>query len=168
MKIYYFYAERYQQAIDRLDSFTKFRMVYTGRDDLQYANALMNRWDVDDDIMVVEQDIEIHEDVIRSFELCQNVWCCFRYEYLPPGEYVAPLGCTRFRKEKTVRAEEIGTHPFRGFDPRYPGLSMAAMPSLAWYQLDMAVFAAMMAHGYRPCVHKPDVKHLRPIVKKPI
>ena len=76
-------------------------------DDYAYWREIAKRWGGGEDLLVVEHDIEIHEDVIDQFELCRADWCVFPYAGKQPvwgGRGVrvpvmlrCALGCVRFR-----------------------------------------------------------------------
>ena len=57
------------------------------------------RWDDPDDLLLVEQDIAIHDQVIPQFGACRQPWCSFpfpRPNEDPPSLQERGLGCTRF------------------------------------------------------------------------
>jgi hypothetical protein len=59
-------------------------------------------WTGEDDLVIIEQDIEIHGDVLASFASCRQHWCAYSY-FLRVGETTCPLaeslGCTKFSAE---------------------------------------------------------------------
>lgn len=87
-----------------------------------YWDAIKERWTGEDDLVTIEQDIEIHGEVLPSFIKCRQHWCSFAY-FLRVGQMDCPLpeslGCTRFSAElqRMVPASLIADrHPWFGLD----------------------------------------------------
>src|SRR6266516_3894602 len=97
MRIACFYTELHPVCVAALPTGTE--LVWTGDGDDHYWNELTKRWDGHDDLLIIEHDIEIHDDVIPQLQACPSAWCTFPYEYGPrwPGHTITDaLGCTRF------------------------------------------------------------------------
>lgn len=99
-------------------------MIDTSGSPTDYWDALKEHWTGEDDLVVIEQDIEIHEEVLPSFIKCRQPWCSFAY-FLRVGQMSCPLGeslgCTKFSAElqQMVPADLIipdGRHPWFGLD----------------------------------------------------
>ena len=72
-------------------------LVYTGPDDFGYWRELKARWTGESDLVMVEQDIGIHADVLPGFASCDEPWCAFPHYMRPEHPPIAmDLGCTRF------------------------------------------------------------------------
>ncbi|MGH7240131.1 MAG: hypothetical protein ACREHG_08715 [Candidatus Saccharimonadales bacterium] len=77
-----------------------------------YNNALMSRWGSGEDIVIIEGDKEITDEVIPSFEACNEPWCTYSY-YTFPTPYqrliTVGLGCTKYSADlqRQIPAEEI-------------------------------------------------------------
>jgi hypothetical protein len=82
-------------------------------DDYAYWAAICERWTGQDDLLVVEHDIEIHDQVIPQMQACAEPWCSFAYRLWRPDAWCHnALGCTRFsaalqRSVSTVEIEQI-------------------------------------------------------------
>lgn len=118
--------------------------------DTAYWEALFSRWGQGEDLVNIEQDIEIHAQVLGQFTSCLQPWCVFPYSLAPYGDmaYIA-LGCTRFRYEvqDLVSAADIAAVPNHRKTSRH------------WSGIDAPVARAMAAHGVPVCVHSPPVGH---------
>jgi hypothetical protein len=93
----------------------------TSENDFAYWRAIKKHWTGDEDLVVIEQDIEIHEDVIPSFIKCYEPWCVFVYEMGAPQCWLnESFGCTKFsaKLQRAVPAADIcdGDHVWAGLD----------------------------------------------------
>ena len=113
------------------------------------------RWG-QDDLVVVEQDVILHEDVIPQFEACPEPWCLFpaRHHAQGGGWMTTGIMCNRFRREfmqavpvAAVEAVPGSCSRCRGVNPR------------CWAHLDGRTRAAGEAAGFRLHVHWPSVGH---------
>lgn len=98
------------------------KLINTSADNYAYWDALKQYWTGEDDLVVIEQDLEIHNDVLPSFIKCHEHWCSFCY-FLRVGVTAAALGeslgCTKFSAElqRAVPAEVIADkHHWQGLD----------------------------------------------------
>ena len=109
-----------------------------------------------DDLMIVEQDIVIHEDVIPQFESCPEPWCLFPFPHYAEGGglMMSGVGCNRFRREfmEAVTVEDIESQYAscilcEGNNPR------------CWKHIDGRINDAGHARGFEIHVHYPPVGH---------
>jgi hypothetical protein len=114
---------------------------FTG-DEHGYYEALRERWD--GTLVVVEQDIVIHETVLPEFAECERDWCAFGYPYgsLTCAGLMVQLGCVRF--SAALRA----------------GVAFPDEP-IHWHDLANVLLAEVGRAGYRCYVHGPPVRHDR-------
>jgi hypothetical protein len=88
-----------------------------------YWSALKREWTGRQDIVVIEQDMDLMGDEIRSFNECAEDWCTFRYPLFDghriPTAY--GLGCVKF----SVQLQQ-----------QTPGFC----PATNWRVLDLAVY----------------------------
>jgi len=128
-------------------------MVETGHDPSAYWHELRRRWNGEDDLMIVEQDNVITAEVIPSFNMCDEPWCC--YEYIgPPGMDIdgtgemrilrKSLGCTRFSAQLQ---EDV------------PAVTISENDYFIWHLLDMRIASMLEIRGYSPHVHGA-IKHV--------
>ena len=132
-------------------------MVDVSADDFAYWRALEERWTGDCDLLVVEQDMVIHDQVIPQLEACPGDWCTFGYPIFNSAQrLIQGLGCTRFSaalQRKVPAAEFAADGALRHITE--PGLS-----GVPWQFLDLVIAERLrVGHGLRPCVHAPDVEH---------
>jgi hypothetical protein len=113
------------------------------------------RWG-QDDLVVIEQDVIIHADVLPQFAACPEPWCLFpaRHYATAGGWMTTGIMCNRFRMEfmQAVPVEAVEAVPgscgsCRGVNPR------------CWAHLDGKTREAGEAAGFRLHVHWPSVGH---------
>lgn len=127
--------------------------VELGRRTDAYWELLDGLWAAGDAFVVVEHDIEIHDQVLPEFEACPEPWCVFPYR--GPGEVILDqsLGCTRFSAELLER--EAGL--FRSTADFSDGLSPKD-----WRRIDSILLGFLRQAGYVPHIHGPNVTHHHP------
>ena len=78
-------------------------------DDYSYARAIQEHWGKDD-LVIVEQDIEIHAQVLADFEKCDHDWCLCAYQV---REEILDwcIGCVRF----SLAAQQKAPFPMQGW-----------------------------------------------------
>lgn len=111
-------------------------------------------WGNDDDLMVVEHDIILHEDVIPQFEACPQPWCLFPFRYRPDTDFLrSSTGCARYRREfrEKVTPEMIEAVP--GSCNRCDGRTGC------WAHMDGRIHHAGEEAGFTIHVHWPSVGH---------
>ena len=118
-------------------------------DDAAYWALLAYEWRQPGDLLIVEQDVGIHADVIPSLTLCREPWCGYPY---PIGEQLLVcLGCTRFTAE--LKAAEPDLLEAVGKD------DSAGMPARHWKYLDVKILDHLRVRGYQQHRHDPPVRH---------
>jgi len=156
-------------------------LAYTGTSETAYWQAVNSRWNDEQDLMLIEQDIVIRADVVQSFLSCPKSWCVFPYA-MPGYGLAESLGCTRFRKEAMAAvpvADIPGAlmYPVRWTIPSATGQTLWAgvnesvttrittgcdtcsPTEICWRHLDWRVSGALREKGYKPHLHAPDVEH---------
>lgn len=114
-----------------------------------YWQLLSTLWQEGQAFLNVEQDNEIHGEVVADLEKCEEPWCLYPYPGDAPrsGEgdrlLYGALGCTRFA---AVLME------------RHPDL-MTNLPVRNWQRLDCHILPALRALGYEQHIHNPPVIH---------
>jgi hypothetical protein len=164
-----------KEALARYAPETEF--VDVSGDDYAYWRAITGRWTGEDDLLVVEHDIEIHDQVIPQLEACEEPWCTFPYRLWRPDAWCyASLGCTRFSAElqRLVTPGEIQQQQAMWLTPQEgaSGITyhLSVMPDdemcrcsgrgqpPCWRHIDMAI-ADTLQNG-RPGVRNPVGAHV--------
>lgn len=99
MKVVCFYADLHPAAAKALATYApQAELAETPRDDdSSYVRALGERWNLGNDLLIIEQDIEIGAGMIESLEECPQDWCCYAFSiFSPPILVEFGLGCTKF------------------------------------------------------------------------
>ena len=108
------------------------------------------------DLVVVEQDVIIHDQVLPQFEACPEPWCLFpgRHDAQGGGFMLDGLLCNRFRREfmQAVPVEAVEAVP--GSCPRCRGQNPKC-----WAHLDGKTREAGEKAGFRIHVHWPSAGH---------
>lgn len=109
-----------------------------------------------DDLVIIEQDIIIHADVLPQFVACPEPWCLFPARHYAAGGGWMKTGimCNRFRQEfmRAVPVEAVEAVP--GSCSRCEGRNPKC-----WAHLDGKTREAGEAAGFRLHVHWPSVGH---------
>ena len=127
-----------------------------GRDDEAYWRLLRDLWEQREDVVIVEQDIVIHDTVLDGFDDCPGLWCTHGYPYDIYSGYTDyhGAGCVRWRAELMAQhpdaIEKIGAQ----FGPNHPPRH--------WCSLDGFFQLEMQARAVEPCRHQPPVRHMNP------
>lgn len=122
-------------------------------DKFAYWREIRTRWTGERDLIIIEQDIKIESDTIRSLEECDHDWCCFAYPiFRRQIRLRVGLGCTKFSAaaQKIVTSRAIS----EGFE-----LCRDCKGAGCWWHLDGRIAAMLKDAGYEPHVHG-DVTHL--------
>jgi len=131
-------------ALDYYVDSPEYSLVYTQHG---YYDLLYDLWEFQEWFLIVEHDIEIHDDVIPQMEACPEPWCAFPYAGPTDGTgdplLYGSLGCTRF-SSALLEAE-----------PDF----MAALPVRNWKHLDAEIKPRLMTRGYQVHTHWPVVLH---------
>ena len=123
-------------------------------DDFAYWRAIKERWDGQEDLLIVEQDVVIHDGVIPQLAECPGDWCLFAYPIFNSGQRLTQgLGCTRFSAalQRRVDCAEFET------DGKLYSDGKSGVP---WNFLDLIIAERLkVGYGLLPHVHEPDVEH---------
>lgn len=122
-------------------------------------NAIRDRWNGEEDLVIVEQDKEITAEVIPSFQACDQFRCAYSY-YINPDPYTREvdigLGCTRFSAEVQQIVPATEWYEMKdlwawGYCPDCDGKG-------CWRFLDSRINVVMLNHNIIPHCHG-RVKH---------
>jgi hypothetical protein len=114
-----------------------------------YWTLLAATWRQPGDLVIVEQDVGIHADVIPGLAACREPWCGHPY---PIGEQLLVcLGCTRFTAE--LKAAEPDLLDVVGED------GTGGLPARHWQRLDVRILDELRRRGYAQHRHDPPVAH---------
>ncbi len=131
------------------------QFVKMGTDPEAYWRLLLSLW-AGDSFILIEHDVEVHEEVVQTLTYCPQPWCVFPYRGppRPDGEatlFTHALGCVRFRSTLTQKypgiVANVGEGALRHEKPR------------DWRGLDGRMAGALSAANVRPHVHLPEVLH---------
>jgi hypothetical protein len=147
--VYFHYADHMPSylAVTRLMPHAEH--VDTSASSYAYWDELEKRWDGSADLLVMEQHIVVHDQVLSQLEACPGDWCVF-----PFGGQRHGLGCTRFSAalQQQVPAAAIRARARR----KCPH---CGAPHFAF--IDGPILDALRAAGFEePCIHEPPVDHL--------
>ena len=173
-------------ALERYAPQTEF--VDVSGDDYAYWRQIALRWGGGEDLLVVEHDIEIHENVIPQLEACSEPWCTFAYKLWNPDVWCYnALGCTRFSASlmaditpgeiTQVQAKwlapslnvvgNVEYHPeVMPFDSRAACRCGGRGAAPCWQHIDMKIADTIEGRGVLKRqargahVHQPPVRHL--------
>jgi hypothetical protein len=134
------------------------RIVNTSETVFSYWETISFYWQGNDDLLLIEQDIELPEGAVESFEGCPEPWCSYRYS--APGIFQwglsESLGCTRFRKEvqMAVPAAEIAGSTLT----LWAGHKVPSASNIVWNRIDWRISTHLKANGFKVHVHG-EAKH---------
>lgn len=113
------------------------------------------RWGKDD-LVVVEQDVVIHEDVLPGFDRCPEPWCLYPgRHYARGGDFMdSGILCNRFRKSFMERVSVSDVEAIPGSCGDCKGVNRKC-----FRHLDGRTREAGEAAGYRLHIHWPSVGH---------
>lgn len=122
-------------------------------DDEAYWRLLHELWAEQRDVVLVEQDIVIHEGVLDGFDRCTNPWCThgYRYEIYAGFSDYHGAGCVRWRAELMAAHPDLLDVVATRFGPRHPAKH--------WCSLDAFTQLELQARGVQQCKHQPPVGH---------
>ncbi len=120
-----------------------------------YHEAVAERWGAGSDLLVVEQDVTLHEQVLPQLEACGEDWCVFPYRHPDNGNsfLTAALGCTRFsrRFQAAVPIEAVGSvYGYCNLCKGQPG---------CWVHLEGRISDAGLAADFTRHIHWPSAGH---------
>lgn len=186
MRVLCCYAALYDQTREALAKYAPdAELVDVSGDDYAYWRAICERWTGEDDLLIVEQDIEIHDQVIPEMRACDRDWCTYAYRLWRPDAWCFnALGCTRFsaslqRKVSPAEIEQVQVlwlvaGPARGNNVEYKPETMGEGLSCGcggrgsppcWRHIDFKIADTLEGResGREPVqthVHTPPVIHL--------
>lgn len=108
-----------------------------------YYLFLAQLWDEGEGFLIVEEDIELHEDVLPQLEACSQPWCVFPFPGAGGALLYGSLGCTRFSTELIAAVPDL----------------MSKLPVRDWKRLDSEILPSLIRHGYEQHIHEPPVPH---------
>jgi hypothetical protein len=114
-----------------------------------YWRIVAQAWREPGDLLIVEQDIGIHADVVPGLTACREPWC--GHPYLIGEQLLICLGCTRFTGE--LKSAEPDLLDVVGED------GTAGMPAKHWKRLDVRILDHLRVRGYKQHSHEPPVAH---------
>lgn len=119
-----------------------------------YWHAIRERWTGEDDLVIVEQDNEIHAGVLPSFAGCAEPWCTFSYPiFRTQVALTIGLGCTKISAaaQRMVSAQEIA----EGF-----ALCDACKGQGCWWHLDARIAETLKYRcGLKQHIHGQVAHH---------
>lgn len=131
--------------------------VYTGPDTGDYWWAFAARWTGEGDLVTIEQDVQIHDSVIRQFTECPADWCSFGWEVSPGQMSHWWLGCTKFSAwlQREIPISSLCR-------PNPPEVCDRCTDVPCHRHLDV-IFQPIMdlLEREQPHIHHPPVTHLR-------
>jgi hypothetical protein len=134
------------------ESDIRYREIAEG-DRQGYSRILVEAWGWPGDLMIVEQDIEIHRGVIEVLSDCSQPWCGFPYP-IADSEMVC-LGCTRFSAHlKATRPTLMSEAAAVGSDEDGGGV-----PAGVWERMDVRIGFKLEMLGHNRHTHHPRVEH---------
>jgi hypothetical protein len=140
------------EAAEALSQFAPSAETVSAEGDYGYWQAIADRWDGKQPLVIIEQDNVITEDVIPSFETCDRDWCsfaypCFIYPHqggLPSvGRWLLGFGCVRFSAE---------------FQREFPLEQISETP-VGWMDIDRTIVSYLLPQGAAVHDHG-DIQHL--------
>jgi len=114
------------------------------------------RW-ATDDLVVIEQDVIIHADVLPQFQSCPEPWCLFparHYATGPDGWMTTGILCNRFRREFMEAVPVEAVEAQGGSCGRCGGINRKCFG-----HLDCRTREACAASVFKIHVHWPSVVH---------
>jgi hypothetical protein len=141
---------------ERMQDVPGVEMVDVTGDDFGYWKAVRERWTGESDLLLIEQDIVIHDQVIPQLENCPGDWCVFPYTIFNSQHRLTQgLGCTRFSAALQRRINPDGFDT----DGRLVNLRDSET-GIPWGFLDVIIADRLrLAAGLSPHIHEPDVDH---------
>lgn len=118
-------------------------------DDESYYKLLVNEWNRDDDLIVIEHDIVVWPGAIQELLNCKEVYCTLPY-YCSVGWIIDGLGCTKFSRDLKNR------YPYFLRKPFPPCCSHTTY----YCGLDRLIAHKMESLGIKPHIHAPGVVNL--------
>jgi hypothetical protein len=126
----------------------------------KYADELEKRWTGEEDLILVEQDKEIHTTVLPSLLTCDSPWCAYVFWINPEPHTtlaVGPFGVTRFsaQLQRMVPVAAFRGPAQGGIDRRFGDYLMRTL----------GVGACLHGHVVHHHVYEPRPRRVREYVK---
>jgi hypothetical protein len=141
-------------TLDALEkySFDNVHYVCVEDDPFGYWREIKARWNGKEDLVVVEQDVEIHDTVLTDFMECKEPWCCFSYQIFGQRNCSVGLGCTKFSAQLQ---QEISLDVLT---ERFARCEFCEGKG-CWWHLDGPILQLLQSKGYNQHIHQPEVTH---------
>jgi hypothetical protein len=99
--IYPFTAQRTEESfisVMRYVPYDQLESVNVSTSEFEYGHLLEKLWVKQEDFLIIEHDIVIHEGLVEEFAECEEEWCSSPYTYFdqPVTTSGGGLGCTKF------------------------------------------------------------------------
>lgn len=124
-------------------------------DEHAYWRGLRARWDGTGDLLVLEQDIEIHAGVTAQLADCPSPWCTFPYL---PHSWGNPRLDVTGNADRAAAAgalcRSLGCARFTAALQRAVPLPAGPVP---WQHCDAVIAGTLAAAGIPACLHEPWV-----------
>jgi hypothetical protein len=120
--------------------------------DESYWELIADVWAEGETFIVVEHDIIVRPDTLRSLLGCVEEWCTFPYA-MCTGPELTGLGCTKFDASIMATVPNLIT--------RTAQMEDALHPPKHWCRIDQNTQHELMRRHYVVCRHLPAVEHLR-------
>ena len=154
MRVLCCYTDLKLETLDALELYSLNNVEYicTEDDPTGYWREIKARWDGKEDLVVVEQDVEIHDTVLKEFMECKEPWCCFPYKIFGQKYCSVGLGCTKFSAQLQQEVSlEILTDRFSKCE--------FCEGKGCWWHLDGPLLQFLQSKGYSQHIHQPEVIH---------
>jgi len=151
--VYFHYADHMPSYLSVTEHIPGAEHVDTSASSYAYWDEIEKRWDGTVDLLLIEQHIIVHDQVLPQLEACDGDWCEFLHQ-MSGGGLVSGLACTRFSAalQLKVPATAIRARARR----KCPH---CGAPHFAF--IDGPVYEALQAAGHPgPHIHEPPVTHL--------
>jgi len=113
--------------------------------DHDYYELVKSLWVKGEPFIINEHDILAWPGALKRLEDCSGAWCTFTYRS-SAGWINDGLGLAKF-------------------DPkRLPNIFKENFSQKHWSNLDVQIARRLQANGHQPCVHKPAVTNLNPLM----
>jgi hypothetical protein len=119
----------------------------------QYSRILVDAWQCDGDLTIVEHDVGIRPYALEGLWACTQPWCGYPY---PIGEQLLVcLGCTRFTAHLKASLPGLMAEA-AAIGSEQDGGGVAAGD---WRRMDVRVAACLERLGHQRHAHWPPVDH---------
>jgi hypothetical protein len=114
---------------------------------LGYWQAIAERWNGSDDLIVIEQDMGVTADTIPALLSCFSNWCVFGYRiYTMKLMYHYGLGCVKF----SAHLQQMLPVPY--IEENFSDCETCGLDA-CWHHLDTMLKQILRHNGYNTHVH---------------